>query len=515
MRCLKATGLLLALGFLTARSFAEELQWRAATPIKTGGTSAATEPPAISNAAEPQSTPSQVTSLSKPVPVNNVIQVDYSGAVPLVRGKNMADDVRILPAGPPLIVDSPTVGGGDKPKTEVIPIKPKEITPSTPMQDGSISMFGEPSLCDDCCCGCSGDCCPCFDDCCCCCRDRGCFWFSAEGLAWGVSKQRMPPLLATFPNGTSEIAILQGSATGASTLVDENNLPGNFRAGARFTAGFWLPCCDCLGLEASYFFLGKRTSSAFFNSPNGSPILAIPFVDAATGQQRFGITAHPGPPIPVGGSFAFDASSFMWGAELNLRQKLCCGPCYFIDLLYGYRHIQLQDSINIVDVESPVQGQSVTIWENFSTRNLFNGGQIGIEGEWHFRPRWFVGGQFKIALGNMTQTVTINGVAIPPFDPFGNSNLTLHAENSNIGKFTRNTFAVAPEAELKLGFDVTDHLRVWVGYDVLYLSSVVRAGDQIDTTFSFPPGQGPRPAVLFRTTSWVGQGVNLGVQYIF
>src|SRR5262245_1831954 len=138
MRGLKVTCLLLALGFLAARSFAEELQWRAATPIKTETAPAATEPPAIWNAAQPQSAPSQVTARSKPVPVNNVIQVDYSGAVPLVRGKNMADDVRILPAGPPVIVDSPTVGGGDKPKTEVIPIKPKEISPSTPMQDGSI-----------------------------------------------------------------------------------------------------------------------------------------------------------------------------------------------------------------------------------------------------------------------------------------------------------------------------------------------------------------------------------------
>jgi hypothetical protein len=202
---------------------------------------------------------------------------------------------------------------------------------------------------------------------------------------------------------------------------------------------------------------------------------------------------------------------------MNLRQKLLCGPNFYVDLLYGYRHLQLQDNINVLDVETPLnnQGQAVQIWESFTTRNQFNGGQVGIEGQWHFLPRFFVDGQFKLALGNVTQTVTINGQAIPALDPFGNSNLTLHAQDNNIGKFSRNTFAVAPELNLKLGYDITDHLQVWVGYDVLFLSSVVRAGDQIDTTFTFPPGQGPRPAVLFNTTSWVGQGFNVGLKYTF
>jgi len=521
MRSLKATGLLLALGFFAARSVAEELQWRAATPIKSETTPAATAPSSW-NSAQPASNFSSAPLLSKPVPVTNVTPVDYRGAVPLVRG-SMADEVRDvkLPTGPPLVDSTTSSGGSDKPSTEVIPVRPTPFSPSSHsspiLGGGSTSLFGGPNLCcDDSCCGCSGECCGCFDDCSCC-RDRGCFWFGAELLAWRASSQRMLTLLSTFPSGTSEVDILMGNALGAQSLVDQNSLPSNNRGGARFTFGFWIPGCDCLGLEASYFFLGRRSSSAFFNSPNGSPILAIPFIDDATGQQRFGITAHPGPPLPIGGSFAFSASSYVWGVELNLRQKLLCGPCYFVDLLYGYRGIQVQDRIEVTDVETPLNGmgQPIQIWEKFNTLNQFNGGQVGIEGEWHFLPRCFLGGQFKLALGDVTQTVTINGVATPAFDPFGNSNLTLHAENNNIGKFTRNNFAVAPELNLKLGYDITERLQIWVGYDVLFLSSVVRAGDQIDTTFTFPNGQGPRPAVLFKTTSWTGQGFNLGLKYTF
>jgi hypothetical protein len=520
MRRLLATCLLLALGLLAARSFGEELQWRSATPIKSDSS------PAVSasspwNAAPAPVNQSPATTLSKPVAVNNVTPVDFRG-VPLVRG-SMADDIRdvkVMPLGPPATGNSISSGGGDKQKTEVIPVQPQVISPSSPKLGGdSTSWFSGPIMGDDCC-GCGtvcGDCCGCFNDCCGCCRDRGCCWFNAEYLAWRVSRQNMPVLLATFPNGTSEASIMNGTALGGRSLIDAGNLPSDDRSGGRFTFGFWLPHCDDLGLEASYFFLGTRTSSAAFAS-GGSPILAIPFIDDATGQPRNAITAHPGPPVAVAGSFAMNATSQVWGVEMNLRQKLCCGPCFFVDLLYGYRHIQLNDGINILDVESPQNipgSQPIQISESFGARTQFNGGQIGVEGEWHFLPRCFVGAQAKLALGNSTQTVTIRGQAIPAFDLMGNSNLTLHAEDNNIGQFTHNRFAVSTEALLKLGYDVTDHLRVWIGYDVLFLSSVVRAGDQIDTTFTFPNGQGPRPAVLFKTTSWVGQGFNVGLQYTF
>jgi hypothetical protein len=75
MRGLKATGLLLALGWLAARSFAEELQWRSATPIQAGQTSS-TDALSPWNTAKAPSNPSPASVLSRPVPVNRINQVD-------------------------------------------------------------------------------------------------------------------------------------------------------------------------------------------------------------------------------------------------------------------------------------------------------------------------------------------------------------------------------------------------------------------------------------------------------
>ncbi|MGG7379585.1 BBP7 family outer membrane beta-barrel protein, partial [Escherichia coli] len=52
---------------------------------------------------------------------------------------------------------------------------------------------------------------------------------------------------------------------------------------------------------------------------------------------------------------------------------------------------------------------------------------------------------------------------------------------SNIGNFQRNRFGVVPQVGLKVGYNLTDNLRVYVGYDFLWWCNVVRPGDQIDT----------------------------------
>src|SRR5262249_11644204 len=92
---------------------------------------------------------------------------------------------------------------------------------------------------------------------------------------------------------------------------------------------------------------------------------------------------------------------------------------------------------------------------------------------------------------------------------------------TNIGHFSRDRFCVIPEAGLKIGVDLNEHWRAWIGYDLLYASNVVRAGDQIDTIvnrtqipFSGTTLTGPaRPAVLFRSTDFLTQGVSAGLEY--
>jgi hypothetical protein len=137
-----------------------------------------------------------------------------------------------------------------------------------------------------------------------------------------------------------------------------------------------------------------------------------------------------------------------------------------------------------------------------------------------------VNGTFKLGLGDMYQVVDIHGTtSINPTvagvaPRFFNSGLL--ALDSNSGTFSRNTFAVVPEVTLKVGYQVNDHLRAFIGYNFLYASNVVRPGDQIDTTLdenkippfstAVPPGT-PRPMVLFKTTDYWAQGFTFGLEW--
>ena len=62
---------------------------------------------------------------------------------------------------------------------------------------------------------------------------------------------------------------------------------------------------------------------------------------------------------------------------------------------------------------------------------------------------------------------------------------------SNIGTFTRDRLAVVPEVGLKIGYDVTDHMRLYAGYNLLAMSDVVRPGNRVaSNTNQFPFTQG-------------------------
>ena len=282
--------------------------------------------------------------------------------------------------------------------------------------------------------------------------------------------------------------------------------------------GFW-------GLEVDYFFLAQNSAAATFGS-NGDPQFSRPVIIG--GQETVQFVSLPG---VVTGSVSVNTFSQLWGLEMNARQKLWCNPYAWIDMLYGYRHLDLSEGITIA--ENLVQlnrlgNLGIQISDGFNTRNVFNGGQIGIQGECHFLPRFFVGGSFKFAMGDMHEQVNINGsLAYTPL-PGGTTtafNTGILANGTNVGNHQSDRFAVIPEMNLKLGFDINEHWRIWAGYDFLFVSNVVRPGDQIDRRINtsqipLPAPLGAQalvgaalPAVLFRTTSFYAQGVNFGVQY--
>jgi hypothetical protein len=171
---------------------------------------------------------------------------------------------------------------------------------------------------------------------------------------------------------------------------------------------------------------------------------------------------------------------------------------------------------------------SGTVTDSFSTTNEFYGGQIGVNGELR-RGRWFTNGFTKVAFGTMHQTVTINGAQTVNLRGGGSATSAgglLALPNANIGTFSQDKFAVVPEVGVNVGVHITPHLRVYVGYNFLYASSVLRAADQIDTGLdvtkipNFPVTPTPAPlttnrptAVPFHTTDFTAQGINFSLQW--
>ena len=105
--------------------------------------------------------------------------------------------------------------------------------------------------------------------------------------------------------------------------------------------------------------------------------------------------------------------------------------------------------------------------------------------------------------------------------------LLIATDRPQILGYDQDEFAIVPEFGIKLGIDLTDHLRLYAGYNLLCLSNVLRAGEQIDRVINpnllpdlvTPPGLNPmvvqpaRPTVPFRDSSFWAGGASFGLEY--
>ncbi len=80
-----------------------------------------------------------------------------------------------------------------------------------------------------------------------------------------------------------------------------------------------------------------------------------------------------------------------------------------------------------------------------------------------------------------------------------------------IGRYSVDRFAVAPEAQFNVGYQFTPWIRGQVGYNFLFLSSVARPGNQIDNTYDGVT----HPTVPMTSSTYWGQGLNLSLQFSF
>ena len=280
-------------------------------------------------------------------------------------------------------------------KPEPVSIIPnvETLSPSIPVEMGIVPSTdcgaGGCGTCVDGCTTCCGGCGGCGGCCAWDCVDYGphCLYVQAEYLLWFTRRANTPPLVTT--SNSDDLGVIGKPSTAVlfGGLIDNDP-----RSGGRITAGCWLDNDQCWGVEGSFFFL--PTAAAHFSAQsdaNGNPVIMRPFVltgaqDPTTGNllpdQEFAEqVAVPG---EFAGKVSATLTSQLWGAEANLRANLlkCC--CYRVDLLGGFRFINLDERLSINedfnslvgDLSDPV-GSRFVMSDMFRTSNQFYGGQIG------------------------------------------------------------------------------------------------------------------------------------------
>jgi hypothetical protein len=363
------------------------------------------------------------------------------------------------------------------------------------------------------------------------CGPPGRFWVNAEYLLWWIKNSDLPPLV------TASSISSGGALNHPDTVVlFGGSVDNEERSGGRFTAGYWLDCDQTIGIEAGYFFLGSRSVNftAGSSTPGTTTVIGRPFFNVVSGMEDSELIVAPN----LTGTVHVSSSSRLQGAEVNGICNICCGCCYRVDLLGGFRYLQLDEGLGMhEDLAVPLTvpllgGQTLGVTDQFGAHNRFYGGQVGAVAEYR-RGEYFVDLLGKVALGDMHQVIDIDGSTVFGLPLSGGAPMVakggLLALPSNIGQFSRDRFAVVPEVDINVGYQVTPHLRAYVGYSFLYSSSVVRPGDQIDlhvNPLQLPllralpggaiPVVGPaRPAVVFKDTDFWAQGISLGLEFQF
>lgn len=348
------------------------------------------------------------------------------------------------------------------------------------------------------------------------------FWIGFEGLVWWTRSQPLNvPLITTGPAS-------QGDNAGNLGAPGTRSLNGPLQYGAtggfRMFSGGWFDAEHTIGIDGSFFILGQQ--SAGFSAGDRTGMGNVVINEPLAGSPPFS-TQVSAPGVETGSVVVNNTSRF-GGGDIDLLWNVYRGERWTVNLLGGYRYLELDESLSI-DANSNLfttatytdnmgnvlatapPGSSVLVLDRFNTRNQFNGGQLGATFQ-YLRNRVSLAASTKLAIGATHEIVTIDGnttvyAVNGPAVPLGGGNF---ATLQN-GRYVTNHFALAPELQLSLGFQFTPWLRGQIGYSFLYLTSVARPGNQIDNVYDGVV----HPTAPLTSSGWWTQGLNIGLQYRF
>ncbi len=353
-------------------------------------------------------------------------------------------------------------------------------------------------------------------------------WLSLEALMWFPQVRSSVPLVSTSPAGT--LPELDRPASSVA-FGGDNAFGGTIQGGFRVDGGVMLS--ENLGFGGRFWMLGQSSDTYDRNGDGTGGSIGIPFYDtdlstAAENAIRVayadGINAGD---VDFAGSVSARSSFSVYAAEAYGRLRLLAGNGYRSDLIGGYSHFRIEDDLslnaNTTQIEvGPGQGNRYRFHDSYTATNEFNGGQIGFLTSVG-RGCWTLSALTKVHLGDMQQTFTNQGSRTLP-SPAGLQQGGIFSP-SEATSIKRNSFAFAPEANVKLGYQIRQHVRLTVGYSFLMWNDVLMAGENlnrnINSSYLVGTGNGvvqppQRPAFQgLKTDSLFVHGIDLGCAISF
>jgi hypothetical protein len=348
-------------------------------------------------------------------------------------------------------------------------------------------------------------------------------WVRFEYLNLTVKSATLPAPLVTTGGSAG-----QGRLNAPDTTVLLGQPPAfGVVPGARLTVGGWVGGEEeMFGYEFTGFATALR--AAHFNVASqgaDGPLLAVPFANVTTNgvQESSLVVAQPG---VRSGQIGLDDAIVLGGMECTALLSLTDfvpGDRIRLNLLGGIGLFVLNERMQFISNSVDAMGAATKHSDVFLTENTFFGGDFGARSSFRWR-RFLIDVTGRTAVGVNSPTVAIAGENGLPFYMARPNHLApegFFAQPSNVGRFwAHNSFAVVPNAQFHVGYDLTKRLRLTVGYEALLWTSVLRAGNQIDRTLNLSQSTGPlvgpaSPVTQAKSSTFWAQGFTTGFQLNF
>lgn len=291
----------------------------------------------------------------------------------------------------------------------------------------------------------------------------------------------------------------------------------------------------CFDIDGFWIFSNEKHFHQSSNS-DGSPLIARPFINVATGLEDAELVSSPG---LFSGSSKATVKTNLWGGEFNIGHHACDDESAAGSIFIGFRYLRLFEKITVQDESFALAGGNLSFntldvaagetlldEDTFRTNNHFYGGQLGLRGEFLVN-KWISLSFFaKVAVGSTQEKYKTSGTTTWESGTVGDQYATggvLVQPNNSVHE-SKWKFSWVPEAGVNFGIEPFGHMRFLVGYSFMWWSNVARPGEQMDRNVN--PGQMPRSDTFYtpvmqsasthidQQSFWL-QTLNFGVTFDF